>query len=107
MNKENVEILVSVGNESEHILCFKVVMGEFEVIVNMYCQYSLPLERFLSQLKGLLGHFLNAKVLITMDANAKSELWHSDTTDENGMLLEEFMLENNLTALNQPNNLPL
>ena len=41
-----------------------------------------------------------------MDANAKSELWHSEVTDDKGMLVEEFVLENSLVVLNRPNNPP-
>jgi hypothetical protein len=34
------------------------------------------------------------------DANAKSTLWNSKSTDSRGTLIEEFMLDNNLDTLN-------
>ena len=41
-----------------------------------------------------------------MDANARSELWYDKTTDEKGVLLEEFVYEQNLSILNKPSNPP-
>ena len=104
VNKENVETLLNVGNQNEHILCFKVISGESAyIIINVYCQYSAPLEGFLDKVETLINSFPSEKLLITMDANAKSELWHSEVTDDKGMLLEEFVLENSLMVLNRPN----
>ena len=57
-------------------------------------------------METLINSFPSEKRLITMDANAKSELWHSEVTDDKGMLVEEFVLENSLVVLNRPNNPP-
>ena len=103
-NKEKVEVLLNVGNQDEHILCFKVLAGDLEfIMINLYCQHSLPLERFL---QDLISGFPTEKILVTMDSNAKSPLWYSDTTDENGTKLKQFILENNLSILNRPDNPP-
>ncbi|CAK9799233.1 hypothetical protein ANTPLA_LOCUS1946 [Anthophora plagiata] len=45
-------------------------------------------------------------IVITMDANAKSTLWNSDTTDEKGKLIEEFALANNLYIMNKSDQPP-
>lgn len=107
VNKERVEVLLNVGDENEHILCFKVMTGDTEfVLINLYCQYSAPLEGFLDKLQSLISGFPAERILIMMDANAKSSLWHAETTDEKGALLEEFISENNLAILNRPHNPP-
>lgn len=63
--------------------------------------YIVPLE-------SLVNSLPMEKILITMQSNAKSKLWHADITDEKGMLVEEFVvLENYLTISNQPNIHPL
>ena len=99
--------MLNVGDESEHVMCFKVMAGDLDfVVINVYCQYSEPLERFLSQVEGLISCFSTENVLITIDANAKSVLWHSDQTDQKGTLVEEFIMANNLTILNKANNPP-
>ena len=105
--KKNVDILTGVGDENDHIMCLKVMTGDLDfVIINVYCQYSLPLEGFLEKIERALNGLQTEKVLIVMDANARSELWHDRTTDEKGVLLEEFVYEKNLSILNKPNNPP-
>ena len=107
VKKDAVDILVSVGDENEHIMCFKVMTGNSDlIIINAYCLHSLPLEGFLDKIERLLSNFQSEKVLITMDSNAKSELWFDKITDGKGILLEEFIYEQDLTILNKPNNAP-
>ena len=104
--KENV-ILTGVGDENDHIMCLKVMTGDLElIIINVYCQYSLPLEGFLEKIERALNGLQTKKGLIVMDANARSELWYNKTTDEKGVLLEEFIYKQNLSILNKPNNPP-
>ena len=94
VKKDTVDMLVSVGEEYEHITCFKVITGDSElIIINAYCQYSLTLEGFLDKIEKLLNNFQNEKVLITMDSNTSSEWWFDKVTDGKEILLEEFIYE--------------
>ena len=43
-------------------------------------------------------------MLITMDSKVKSELWFDKATDSKGILLKEFIGEQNLPILNKPDN---
>ena len=107
VNRERVEILLNVGDENEHVMCFKVMAGVLEfIIINVYCQYLVSIEKFLRRIEDLINCFPTEKVLITLDANAKSVMWHADATDEKGALVEDLIIEHNLTVLNQPNNYP-
>ena len=107
VNTNRVDVLLNMGTECDHIMCFKVLIGDLEfIIINVYCQYSIPLEGFLAKLERIINSFQCEKLLITMDANAKSGLWFDKITDEKGILLEEFVYENNLVILNKPNNPP-
>ena len=75
VNQERVEILLNVGNKNEHVMCFRVISGDLEfIVVNVYCQYSVPLERFLIRIERLINCFPTEKLLLTLDANAKSVL---------------------------------
>ena len=48
--------MLKIRNENEHILYFREMSDDFEfIIANVYCQYSVPLERFLSQLENLVN----------------------------------------------------
>ena len=84
-----------------------MITGNSDLIINnAYCQYSLPLEGFLDKIERILSNFQSEKVLITMDSNARSELWFDKVTDGKGILLEEFIYEQDLTILNKPNTPP-
>ena len=68
VKKDAVDILVSVGNENEHIMRFKVMTRNSDlIIISAYCQHSLHLERFIDKIERLLSNFQSEKVLITMD----------------------------------------
>ena len=57
-------------------MCFKALAGDPEFfIINTYCQYSLPMEGFHVKIESIRSSFRTEKLLIMMDANAKSELW--------------------------------
>ena len=78
----------------------------FIVIINVYCQYTLPLEGFLGRIERILKSLQGEKVLITMDSKVKYELWFDKATHSKRILLEEFIGEQNLPILNKPDNPP-
>ena len=103
IKNDKLEVLTSVGNECEYVMCFEVLTGNSEfIIINAYCQHSLPLEGFLDKIENIINSFQTEKVLIVMDSNSKSELWFDKVTNPKGVVLEEFMYEHNLTILNKP-----
>lgn len=53
------------------------------------------MENILDALKG-------KRIIICMDSNAKSPLWHSKTRDLKGIALEDFICSKNLICLNKP-----
>ena len=62
VNKETVEVLLNVGNENEHVMCFMVMTGGTEfIIINMYCQYSAPFRGFIGKFQSLLDEFRTEK----------------------------------------------
>lgn len=62
-------------------------------IVSMYCLPSFGIESGISQLSKIYGSLKGAKILVGMDANARSPLWQGSVSDERGLLLEEFLAE--------------
>jgi len=80
---ENIEVFQYAYEESEHVLCIQVRTEHEELhIINVYCQYSLPLEPFLNKIEGIINKIGKKNMLVTMDANANSEVWFSTQTDE-------------------------
>jgi len=88
------------------IMCFRAQFyDDVMYIINVYCQYSLPIESVLLDLEKLLQKIKTTRFIICMDANAKSVSWYSGETDERGKALEEFIIANNLILLNKRSTL--
>jgi len=62
-------------------MCVHVVTDTEELyIINVYCQFSLPIKP-LNKIERILGEIRGYNIMITMDSNAKSLLWNSKETD--------------------------
>lgn len=107
VDEAKIEVFQNVYQESGHILCFQVIIGNIKLyIINIYCQFSLPINGFLNNIENIVYNLKGNKILITMDSNAKSETWFSNETDETGKILEEFLIANKLHVINKPSNYP-
>lgn len=104
---ESVVVFHLAHFDTPHVLCFQVMseMEEF-YIINVYCQFSLQIEPILSDLERIVLRLNSNRVVVTMDANAKSELWYAEETDERGRIVEEFLMLNKLYVANEVSNLP-
>lgn len=62
-------------------------------IVNVYCQPLQPIAPILEKLELIIKKQKqrNEKIIIVMDSNAKSSLWHANKTDGRGALLGELI----------------
>lgn len=107
IKNENIEIFHIAHVDTAHIICFQVISDTEEFyIINVYCQFSLPLDPILKTIEEIISKLSINKVIIAMDANAKSEMWFSGETDDKGKDLEDFIMTNNLYTLNKPKNPP-
>ena len=104
-NNKNIDIFQYTFEESEHMMCFQVFTKKDSFyVINVYCQCSHPIEQFLSKVENIMLRLNGKKIIITMDSNAKSEVWFSETTDERGKIVEEFLAANGMYCINKPNN---
>lgn len=100
--KVNILVLPDI---SEHFTFFKVYTNAcYFYFINVYCQYSLNISIFLDLMSSTLYKLRGERVILTLDSNCKSVLWGSDDSDDKGRLMEEFILENDLIILNEPDN---
>ncbi|CAL7932962.1 unnamed protein product [Xylocopa violacea] len=67
-----------------------------------YFQHSDNIEPYLQQLDIILTALKGKNIVICLDANAKSPIWHSRTSDERGEKLELLIAQRNLFILNAP-----
>lgn len=90
---------------SSHVVCAQVDNGTFDVyLVCAYLQYSHDKGIYIEELRRILTLLRGKRVILCLDANARSPIWYSDKLDDNGEILEELILEMNLYVINEPNN---
>lgn len=75
-------------------------------IINVYCQFSLPIEPFLTKVESIINKIKSNNIIIVMDSNACSRLCFSKDTDERGRLVEELLVSKSLFSIHEPGNPP-
>lgn len=102
---------------SRHVVVVSVERdgGRPLYLVSAYCQYADDIAPYLDRLGHILRELRGEAVVVGMDANARSRLWHSHECDphgpegrhrrpwERGEQLEDLVYEWDLTVLNRPN----
>ncbi|CAK9811752.1 Retrovirus-related Pol polyprotein from type-1 retrotransposable element R1 (Fragment) [Anthophora quadrimaculata] len=102
VNNNTIQVLQSISEETEHVMCFKIYKRNTEIcFINVYCQFCLRIEPILDIVEKMIQRITDQRIVITVDANAKSSTWYSDTTDDKGKAIEEFALANKLYILNR------
>ncbi|CAK9813075.1 Retrovirus-related Pol polyprotein from type-1 retrotransposable element R1 (Fragment) [Anthophora plagiata] len=96
--------IMKIGHLSDtHFTCAEVTTASNRFyLVSAYFQCSDNIQPYLDHLEYVLREVKGHKVIICVDANAKSTLWHSNSTDGRGEALEELILQNNLYIINKP-----
>lgn len=88
-----------------HCVCVVVTRGHISVfIVSVYFQWCDDVEPYIQHLDMVLQHLKGKNVIVCADTNAKSELWHSNCTDERGEKLELLVAQHNLYVINKPSS---
>lgn len=105
VRESKMDVFQNTDLESEHVMCLQVcTRHEQFYIINMYCQFSLEIRPFLDSLGDILRRLAGNKIILTMDANAKSDWWYSGITDDRGKELEEFIMIHDLRIINRSSN---
>lgn len=74
------------------------------ITLSGYFQYSKPIGPYLARIDSIIRQLQGQKVVVCIDANARSPIWHSNDVSEEGELLENLIMELNLYVVNEPNN---
>lgn len=107
LNK-NIAVTVVQQYTDEHCVCVKIISGGCGLIlVNQYFQFADPLEQHLDKTREILRKYGDRSVLIMADVNAKSALWHSETSDDRGRVVKLLVAEADLEVLNRPTPIPM
>lgn len=103
--EEKLQIFRVAYEETEHLLCLHILseIDDF-YLINIYCQFSMPIESFLTNVEKILNELNGNKVIVLMDSNTTFQLWFSNEINERRKIIEEFLLSKNLFVVNEPNN---
>lgn len=76
------------------------------IVVSIYCRFSQPIEPYLDLISTMIAGGRNVPLMVAMDANASSSLWHSKggslVSIGRGELLEDVIMGFDLMVLNKP-----
>lgn len=85
---------------TQHTVCAEIRAPHFSFyVVSQYYQYSKPREEYIDELSRILRRLKGKRVLIGMDANARSKMW-GNIRSEDGQLFEDLIRTNDLKVLN-------
>lgn len=76
------------------------------IVANLYFQFNEEIEPYINKIRQIIDQHSVKPIIITMDTNAKSTLWHSDTTDERGEKLSDLFQELDLEVCNKQSPTP-
>ena len=92
---------------NKHFTCVLIEKGALAFyLVSAYFQFSHEIQPYLNKLEEILRALKGKKVIIGIDANAESPLWHASNLNARGKLLEDFVAQGNLYVCNEGGNLP-
>ncbi|KAJ8865471.1 hypothetical protein PR048_033785 [Dryococelus australis] len=81
--------------------CRSPPLGRGDILGLLIFQHADDIEIHLSRWAVILRALHGKGVILSADANAKGELWHSPTTNARGDKLTEFVLAHDLHVANQ------
>jgi sugar/nucleoside kinase (ribokinase family) len=72
----------------------------------MYFDSRRDMEEDIRQLEKAMDYTEGNGLIIAMDSNARSKMWHDTITNQRGKILEEFLTCNDLYVLNETTETP-
>lgn len=85
-----------------HIVCAQIDNGRSAFyFISGYFQCSKPIKPYIERLSFILRQLQGCKVVIWVDANAKSPLWFAEELTEKGKHLEKLIAEANIFVVNE------
>jgi hypothetical protein len=100
-NKQTGTLLIKQLLDKDTVV-LEVVNNEVKIIlVSMCFDLNQHIENDLNKIEAIIHHAKGAGVLLTMDSNSRSTLWHDPLTNAGGRLLEEFLISKQLHIMNE------
>ena len=75
--------------------------GAQYIFISAYFDIRQNIQENLAQLENVINAYRNQNIVIAVDSNARSAVWHDIVTNARGSALVEFIITNNLYILNE------
>ncbi|KAG5883782.1 hypothetical protein JTB14_036659 [Gonioctena quinquepunctata] len=86
----NLDVIHLKQFTSEYVVAIQVTCPKFTcIIVSVYCEWNRDLSPRIDELQNVVRQYRGTPVLLLGDFNAKSNTWHSKTTNDRGAQLED------------------
>ena len=106
LNKSIDSMLISQLSDKDAVVV-EVKTGDLNFIAaSIYFDIRRNLDLDLLKIRKILDFAKGKGVLLAIDSNSRSRLWHDLVTNSRGKILEEFLIENQLSILNTDNLQP-
>jgi len=72
----------------------------------MYFVSRKDIEEDIRELEKVMDYTKRHGLIIVVDCNARSKMWHDIVTNQRGKILEEFIIRNDLYVMNEATETP-
>jgi hypothetical protein len=100
-NNQIDALLIQEGTDKDTIVV-ELILGNLKFYTaNMYLDITENLDKGINLINNILQLANTSGILITMDSNSRSEMWHDKLTNSRGKKLEEFLISKQLFEMNE------
>jgi sugar/nucleoside kinase (ribokinase family) len=100
-NKRVDTILLKQLSDEDAVIIELIFDNKKAIIASMYFDINQNIDIDLRKIEAIIQHAHDAAILIAMDSNARSSLWHDILTNGKGRMLEEFLMSRQLYIMNE------
>lgn len=102
INNAQIDATLITQLSSEDCVVVEVTTGAIKFCaVSMYFDCRRDIEVDIRELEKIIDYAKGNGLLIAMDSNSRSRMWHDTVTNQRGQNLEEFFICNNLYVMNE------
>ena len=100
-NNQIDTLLIKQLSDSDTIV-LEVTMDNVKIVLaSMYLDINQHLGDNLLKIDAIIQHARGEGIILAMDSNSRSTIWHNKQTNATGRILEEFLTSNQLHTLNE------
>lgn len=104
INNKTIDSVLITQLSNEDCVLVEINYGSLKFFAaNIYLDYGDDIENGLNVITSITQYVKTEKLLITVDSNSRSAMWHDIMTNARGKKLEEFIVASSLFIINEDN----